>query len=607
MKPLASSKRPLSRIGALICSLILLAACAIEGGVPPATPVTVAPTLGPAPTDAAVAAAQAARDDTWVIGLLDQPRDLYPYARDPTAQRMAAPIVELLFPSPILAFNYTYTTTGVLDRIPTLENGDAQIRKSDVFLDATGSITTTATDIITQVDQLIVTFHWNPRLTWSDGQPVTADDSVFAYELAKAAPPSDDARDRLSQIVAYERVDDHTTRAMLRPDFTSPTYFLNYWTPLPRHLLKDIQPDKVRESDFVRQPIGYGPYVLAGRTDREIAMVRSQHYFGPPPAASRLTFAFQPNAEVMRASLLNGNLDVAATDRPTIDLLAKLDQDKRAGQLSATYLSNPIWEHIDFNLDVPGLQDVRLRRALALGTNRQAIIDALFDGHAVVLASWVLPDQAEAAPADEITRYDYNPDEARKLLDEAGWKMPEGGEIRAAQDGLTLTLTLLTTDVPAFRKQVAEMFQRDMKAIGVDVQVQPLPSDQFSGPDGPLFQRQFDLALFGWIASPDPGGLLLWSCAAIPSLENGFAGDNFSGWCMRDANRAIREAVTTLDLDARKAAYLRHQQLWTQELPSLPLFQRLSVALVAPGLRGPHPDPLAPITWNVAEWMRVKR
>ena len=91
MKPLASSKRPLSLIGALICSLILLAACAIEGGVPPATPVTVAPTLGPAPTDAAVAAAQAARDDTWVIGLLDQPRDLYPYARDPTAQRMAAP------------------------------------------------------------------------------------------------------------------------------------------------------------------------------------------------------------------------------------------------------------------------------------------------------------------------------------------------------------------------------------------------------------------------------------------------------------------------------------------------------------------------------------
>ena len=91
-----------------------------------------------------------------------------------------------------------------------------------------------------------------------------------------------------------------------------------------------------------------------------------------------------------------------------------------------------------------------------------------------------------------------------------------------------------------------------------------------------------------------------------PSEQNGWTGDNFAGWCFRDANRAIREAVTTLDPQQRKAAYLRQQQLWSQELPSLPLFQRLSLALVAPGVRGPQPDPLAPITWNIAAWKRTK-
>ncbi|HEX9372872.1 MAG TPA: peptide ABC transporter substrate-binding protein, partial [Roseiflexaceae bacterium] len=112
---------------ALVCLGLLVAACAIEGGVPPATTPLAGPaTLGPAPTDPVVAAARATRDDTWIIGLLDQPRDLYPYARDAAAQRVAAPITELLFPSPILAYDYTYTNTGVLERIPTLENGDAQ-------------------------------------------------------------------------------------------------------------------------------------------------------------------------------------------------------------------------------------------------------------------------------------------------------------------------------------------------------------------------------------------------------------------------------------------------------------------------------------------------
>ena len=255
----------LRALSALTCLSLLLAACAIEGGAPTATPITVAPTFGPAPTDAAVAAASAARDDTWAIGLLDQPRDLYPYARDAPSQRIAAPLTELLFPAPVLALNYTYTATGVLERIPSLENGDAALRKADVYLDAANNITTTVTDVITQVDQLVVTFHWNPKLSWSDGQPLTADDSVFAYELARAAPPSDEARDRLAQLTSYERVDDHTTRAILRPDLITPNYFLTYWTPLPRHVLKGVDPAKVRDSDFARTPIGYGPYMINRR------------------------------------------------------------------------------------------------------------------------------------------------------------------------------------------------------------------------------------------------------------------------------------------------------------------------------------------------------
>jgi peptide/nickel transport system substrate-binding protein len=604
MTLLSRSRSLLRSLGALVCLSLLLVACAIEGGVPPATPVAVAPTFGPAPTDAAIAAAKAARDDTWAIGLIDQPRDLYPYPKDAPSQRVGAPLTELLFPSPVLALNYSYTSTGVLERIPSLENGDAQLRKADVYLDAANNITTTVTEAITQVDQLVVTFHWNPKLSWSDGQPLTADDSVFAYELAKAAPPNDEARDRLAQLAAYERVDDHTTRATLRPDLIIPSYFLSYWTPLPRHVLKGTDPANVRQSDFARAPIGYGPYAFESRDDHTITLVRNQHYFGPPPAAGHLTITFLSNVDVLHANLLNGNLDAIATDRPQTDMLPTFDQEDKSGRLQVIYVPNPIWEHIDFNLDVPQLQDIRLRRAMAFGANRQAMAKTLFGNHTPVLTSWVLPGQAETAPLDQITRYDYNPAVARKLLDEAGYGDPDGDGIRASPDGLTLTFQLLTTEGAPIRQQIASMFQQDMKAIGVDIQPLPVPADQLFGADGPLFQRQFDLALFGWIAGADPGGLQLWGCDAVPSPENNWIGENFAGWCFRDANRAIREAVTTLDAEQRRAAYLRQQQLWTQEVPSLPLFQRLSLALIAPKVSGPQPDALAPITWNIASWKR---
>jgi peptide/nickel transport system substrate-binding protein len=597
--------RVLRHLGELVGLCLLLAACQIEGGVPRAEDQT--PLPSPPPLVSATATPGSVRRDTWTIGLLDEPKSLYPYPESAGAQRLAAPLLELLYPSPILSLNYGYTTTGVLDRIPTLENGDAQIHKSDVYLDPTGVITTTPTDVITQVDQLVVTFHWNSKLRWSDGKPVTADDSVFAYELAKASPPGDDARDRLERIASYEKVDDHTTRLMLHPDIIEPTYFLNYWTPLPRHLLQGIAPDQAYRGDFAASPIGYGPYAIDRRTPGEIRMVRNQFYFGQQPAAPQLIVTFLDSIDLMRSETLNGNLDAATSDRIPVEQFALLDQHASSGTARVTYVPNPIWTHIDFNLDVSALQDIRVRRALAFGTNRQAMVDTMFKGRSPVLESWVLPGQAEAAPADQLMRYAFDPDQARSLLDEAGYAARDGG-VRVSPEGLTLTFQLLTVENKAnpVLQEAARMFKQDMRAIGVDIEIAALPSSELFAADGPVFQRQFEMALFSWIAASDPGGLPLWSCNAVPSEQNSWTGDNFAGWCFRDANRAIRMAVTSLNPAERAAAYLVQQQKWTQEIPVLPLFQRLSVAIVAPDVEGPRPDALAPITWNIATWRRVK-
>ncbi len=591
----------------LAIACVALAGCTIEGGVPTPTPAPATPSTGPIPTSAIIAERIAERSDTWMIGALDLPADLYPYPQSAATRRATAAITELLFPSPILTRNYGYTVTGVLERIPTLENGDAEMRKVDVYLDATGAITTTVTDVVTQVDQLVITFRWNPQLRWSDGTPVTADDSVFAYELAKAAPPGDAAAELLAKTAAYEKIDDHTTRAVLRPDYVGAAYFMSYWTPLPRHLLQGVDPARVHEIPFARQPVGYGPYMIVERTAAELRFERNPYYAGPAPAASRLVVRMFADLELLRANLLNGNLDLGIAERIPPAMLTRFDQDAAEGALQFIAIPNPVWEHMLFNLDVPVLQDIRVRRAIAFGTNRQAMADALFGGRTQVLESWVLPGHPLAAPPDQVTRYPYDPDQARQLLEDAGYADPDGDGIRTSPDGVTLTLQLLTTQGSEVRREIARRFQADMKSIGIEIEINEASPDEMFDTDGPLYLRQFDIALFGWIAGPEPGGLQLWSCAAVPGESNDYRGENFAGWCFRDADRAVRTADTTLDPAERAEAYLRQQQLWTQELPALPLFQRLSIVVAAPDVRGLAPDAMAPVTWNVTAWKRDGR
>lgn len=589
----------------LMLMLGVLSACEVEGGIPeptvapPLSAATRVPTI--APTSAVVANQLAERRDTWTIGLSELPEYVLPAL---ATDQGTDPVRELLFPAPLVAYGGTYTTTGVLTRVPSFANGDIEARPATVYLDPTGAVTTTVTMIITQVEQLAVTFHWNPELRWADGVPVTADDSLFAYDVARSAADPQ-TRELLAQIASYERVDDYTTRAVLIPDFTGPTPFLSYWAPLPRHVLRDIPPATIATSSFARAPVGYGVFVFDRRSADEIYVVRNPHAATTPPGPSRLQLRRFDTPERMRANLLNGTLDVALFTRVNTDLIAALDRDAREG-VQLFDVPSSLWEHIDFNLDVEALQDIRVRRAIALGTDRSGMARTLFAGRVAVLDSWVLPFQDEIAPADQITRYPYDQAQARQLLDEAEYLLPPDTTVRASTAGVTLTLDLIMPDGSAVRRAIADQFRNDMRAVGIEIIVNELPVDAFFAADGPLYQRQFSLALFGWDAATEPGGLRLWSCAAIPVAENNWRGDNFSGWCFRDADRAIRTAETVRSPEERRAAYALQQQLWTQELPALPLFQRLTIIAAGAEVDGLRPDSLAPLTWNIARWQRIE-
>ncbi|MBO9317171.1 MAG: peptide ABC transporter substrate-binding protein, partial [Chloroflexus sp.] len=429
-----------------LLALILLAGCKLVTDVPPASPS--APTATPEPTPTVV------EKRVLRIGLVAEPPDLLPYHSNPTDERLTAALTELLFPSPMLAVDFKLQSTGVLTRLPDFANGDVVTKTVTVFRDELGRITDTPTATTDEVTQVSVTFHWNPRLRWADGTPVTAADSVFAYELAQRIDLGQAANSRLAMIERYEQVDEYTTRAVLRPDVTDPAFITSYWVPLPRHLLATRDPQQITKSEFVRRPLSYGPYMVSSFEGGTLELVRNPYYWGEPAPFDTIIVAFRSDPVQLLELVRGGGIDLAFIEQPTPALLGELLQAADRQELQMSTSPTAIWEHLDFNLDIPLLQDIRVRRAIAYAINRDRIVKELLGGQSHVLESWILPGQLGEPPLDQITRYPYNPDEARRLLDEANLLDTDGDGWRE-YEGLPLLLSLVTTANSPLREAVA--------------------------------------------------------------------------------------------------------------------------------------------------------
>ena len=584
------------------CLMLLvfgLSACGLEGGA--VAPPTVAPPEAPPPTTvSAQPTAEPPAVQTWNLGVTEEPLDLYPYSY---TARTALPLIELLYPAPLQVVDEVYTTTGVLERVPSFANGDVAYVTTTVYLDTTGAITQTQTDVVSSVAQLTVTYRWNKNLRWSDGTPVTAPDSVFAYQLLRGSSTTAQLAIQSDLTADYVALDDHTTKAYLPPQRDDPNYLNTVWTPLPSHLFDDSATVESVSDLLGRQPLGYGLYRLdAWIEGTQLNFVRSDAALHAD-VPERLTVRLYPDVATLHDDVVQGSVDVGWTEQLPEAITATLQANVQNKTLALWTIETPIWEHIDLNLAVGALQDIRMRRALAHGFNRDQLSATLYGSAVAVWHSWIAPDSWAYGGA-AITRYEYDPNQARALLDEINYKDTDGDGMRENPAGEPFALSLITSEQTAIRSAISSAFITDMAQIGLRINLETLPTNQLYGQQGPLFQRKFELALFGWLRTVEPNGAVLWSCAAIPNKINGYTGDNFTGWCIDTADAAIRTANSTLDQAIRAAAYSEHQAVFTRELPIIPVLARQMTVLAGPTIRGLHPSTFAPPTWNLAAWSR---
>ncbi|MFH1811380.1 MAG: peptide ABC transporter substrate-binding protein [Pseudomonadota bacterium] len=448
-----------------------------------------------------------------------------------------------------------------------------------------------------------VTWHLDPELAWPDGTPLTAEDYVFAHELLV------DRRYEVAERDIYEKIAsmhaegaDHKTLVV---EWKEPyAYYHNYQVHpvLPRHIVEPRyreNPDTLINDAFGVLPALAGSFTVA-------EWVRGSHIIVERnPAArgrwrpwfDRIIFRIIPSTQALEANLVSGTIDAISSGWLPLDRVEAL-QVQHKDTFDFHYVEGLIFEHIDCNLSNPILADVRVRRALMFATDRERMVHTLVGERQQLAHSWVPPRRPDHNA--EVRRYTHDLAEAARLLDEAGYRLGEGG-VRH-KDGAPLKLSIMTTSGHATREKIEQMLQEDWRKVGIELEIHNQPAKVFFTET--LRRRTFPaLAMFAWNMDPVADSATLWSCDQVPTQANGWMGRNYTGWCNEEVSAIHQQIARTLD-PARRADLLKRQQLlWAEALPVLPLYFRIEPSITVKRLQGWRPTgTLVPVTWNAAQW-----
>ena len=432
-------------------------------------------------------------------------------------------------------------------------------------------------------------------LRWDDGEPLTADDVAFTVGLVQAADQqgSTELAD-LWRGVAVEVVDPRTVRFRLPTPLASFPEHLTLGL-LPRHALDGVTASALPLHPFNRQPVGSGPYRVAAFEPDRLLLERNSYYHGAAARLSQIELhAYGERSEAVRA-VVQGE----------VDGLAGLLPDE-IGQVAAApnHVVYALPERsktaaVIFNLATPILKDPTVRQALARAVDREALIRDALAGQGepaygpIPVQSWAYV-RAPAAP-------EYDPVAAMQLLDEAGWRPGPAGT--REHDGITLSLTLVTTDTPE-RLAVAKALTEQLRRIGVAMDVRAVAPDELF--DDYLEPRRFEAALMGqWSMGSDPDVYPQWHSSQTTST-----GGNYSGFADADVDRWLEVGRQSPDRELRRTAYEHFQARWAEAQPALVLYHPIYSFVVARDVWGVTADPQPDSSWRLRSatgWYRVAR
>jgi len=559
-----------------------------------------------------------------IVCMAQEPETLYTHGGSMLVQRA---VEHGFYEEAYTTLSYGYQAKG-LEKLPSLADGDAvletvEVVAGDTVIDTTGepvtleegiTVVNTAGEEVAfdgstpiEMERMVVDFTMKPWV-WEDGTPVTADDSVYGFELV-SDPDTPASKFTTDRTVSYESTGDLSVRWTGIPGYRDSTYFTNFWIPLPRHAWGSFTAAELVEAEESnRMPLSNGPFRIeewvAGDS---ITLVRNENYYRADeglPLVDSVTYKIIPDTNQLIAQLLAGQCDIGTQDGMDVGQAPFLIEAEANGLLVPYFQTGTVYEHIDFGINSYGeysgsrpdwFEDVRVRQAMTMCTDRQSMVDNILFGRSEVIHTYI-PSVHPLYP-EGLTEWPYDVEAANAMLDEVGFVDSDGDGIReyasanvefneggAEFDGTPFAITLGTTAGNEMRQQLTQIFKENMLDCGIDVELYYLPSSEWfaDGPDGPLFGRKFDLGEFAWLTGVEPSCNLYLTSEITGPVEEGFGGwgaSSDTGWTNADYDAVCNAALgslpgTTEYEDNHKEA----QRIFSQDVPVIPLFLRLKVA-----------------------------
>jgi len=537
-------------------------------------PVTQSPATTQAPATEAPPTGQPTDSGTAIITFVEQPTTLSPLY----AEQWFSTITTQFWLKSLWSFSPdNKPVPEIAAEIPTLDNGGLS------------------------ADGLTLTVKLRDDVKWSDGEPVTAQDFVFTYDMFMSDKNIVSSRYPYEDYVeSIEAPDDTTLVIHFKEPFAAWQTSLFTNGVLPEHILQPVfdEDGTLDNAEWNHAPkVGVGPFVFKEwEPDSHIIFEANPNWIRPPKL-KQIFIRITDDAE-QGVAILAGDTDIGTS----LDW-SQSEAINNSGKAKFTTQPSGYDEGWYMNFDPktahPAMSDANVRKAIVLATDRNKIVKDLLGGLTVVPATFW--DSTPPFGDPSLKPYPYDPEEAKRLLDEAGW-VDSNGDGTRDKDGKELVLRYVANQ-RQLRKDVQAIVQQMWAQVGIGADLKNYGDDFFNGfaDSGPQATGQYDVSEYSNVGSfPDPENSIYWTCSEVVSADNP-EGWNWQGYCNPELDKLFEQQATTIDPEARKQIYYQIEKIMYDDLVWVGLWKDPDLWSVSNRLQGVRFSGATPF-WNAHEW-----
>jgi peptide/nickel transport system substrate-binding protein len=463
---------------------------------------------------------------------------------------------------------------------------------------------------VTSSSPQTIVYQINPKAVWSDGVAINADDFIYAWQSQSGNPKYTDVGGKAfepASTAGYNQVKSVTgsnggktvTVVFSKPFGDWQSLFSDL---MPAHIAKTAGFNNGFQTFNSAVKVSGGPFEIQSYTQgQSLIEVPNPKWFGAAPKLSKLVFRIFADETQIPPAMQNGEVDAAA---PAQTSLSFKEAVAPLPGVTTTILPGLQFQHMDFNQANPYLAKLNVRLAIAAGLNRNVMVQRIVGPITTSIKPLnnriYMPTQSQFQDTSGGLG-DFNPTKAKQLLQASGMTMGSDGYFHpnfGPQAGKDLTLSISTTSGQPVRAQIEQLFQADMKAIGIKINIQNYSANTLFGTVGP--KSEFDIIEFAWVSTPFASGNQPIYCSYT---NTNVCGENWDHYANPQVDALFNQASSELDPAKAASLYNQADALMWKDMATLPLFQQPSLYTWNAKWANIEPNPSSTgLTWNAEVW-----